>query len=105
MGGAIRPIISALASLVLLTPNAGAQTIVMCASVTPLRGGEYYEHCRVAESSVDSQDEVAAKRLWDESERWAGALPEPAGDAHEHTMKSVPVPSGSRRRSTWSGPS
>ena len=80
MGKAVRRISSALASLVLLSPNAGAQTIVMCASMNPLQGGRYYQRCRVARPSNDAQDGVAAKRLWDLSERWAETLPD--GDEH-----------------------
>ncbi|MCY3773248.1 MAG: SDR family NAD(P)-dependent oxidoreductase [Gemmatimonadetes bacterium] len=68
---------SALTSLVLLSPNAGAQTIVMCASQRPLQGGEYYERCAIAEPSADSQDDHAAKRLWDLSVQWVGTLAKP----------------------------
>ena len=74
-GRAAHRISSALTSLVLLTPHAGAQTIVMCASTQPIQGGKYYERCAVAEPSADSQDEDAAKRLWDQSEQWVGTLP------------------------------
>ncbi len=77
VGKALHRISSALTSLVLLSPTAGAQTIVMCASRRPLQGGRYYERCAIAEPSSDSQDPEAAKRLWDESEQWAGTLAEP----------------------------
>lgn len=76
-GKALHRISSALTSLVLLSPAAGAQTIVMCASRRPLQGGRYYERCAIAEPSLDSQDPEAANRLWDLSERWAGTLAEP----------------------------
>lgn len=65
---------SAMVSLVLLSPNAGAQTIVMCASRHPLQGGKYYERCAVSEPSADSLDDDASKRLWEQSERWVGTL-------------------------------
>ncbi len=74
IGRAAHRISSALASLVLLSPHAGAQTIVMCASRRPLQGGKYYERCAVAEPSADSRDADAAKRLWEQSERWVGTL-------------------------------
>ena len=74
IGKALHRISSALASLVLLSPNAGAQTIVMCASQRTLQGGKYYEHCAVAEPSVDSLDADASKRLWEHSVRWVGAI-------------------------------
>lgn len=76
MGKALHRISSALTSLVLLSPAAGAQTIVMCASRRQLQGGRYYERCAIAEPSADSQDPEAARRLWDLSEQWAGTLPE-----------------------------
>lgn len=74
VGKAMYRISSALASLVLLSPNAGAQTIVMCASRRPLQGGRYYERCAVAEPSADSLDADASKRLWEQSEQWVGTL-------------------------------
>ena len=76
MGKALHRISSALTSLVLLSPAAGAQTIVMCASRRPIQGGKYYERCAIGEPSADSQDPEAASRLWDLSEQWAGTLPE-----------------------------
>ena len=82
MGKAAHRISSALTSLVLLSPNAGAQTIVMCASTKPIRGGHYYERCAIAEPTEDSQDEEVSKRLWDQSERWVRTLPKNVGDAH-----------------------
>ena len=74
IGKAVHRISSALASLVLLSPNAGAQTIVMCASQRPLQGGRYYERCDIAEPSTDSLDADASKRLWEQSEQWVGTL-------------------------------
>ena len=74
-GRAAHRIGSAMTSLVLLTPHAGAQTIVMCASTQPIQGGKYYERCAIAEPSADSQDPETAKRLWDQSEQWVGTLP------------------------------
>jgi len=78
-GKALHRVSTALTSLVLLSPNAGAQTIVMCASAKSIQGGRYYERCAVGEPSVDSQDEAVAKRLWDLSERWVGKLAQHAG--------------------------
>ncbi len=88
-GKALHRISSALTSLVLLTPTAGAQTIVMCASRRPLQGGRYYERCAIAEPSSDSQDPEAAKRLWDESEQWAGTLAEPGWKAQGTLARRV----------------
>ncbi len=74
IGKALYRISSALTSLVLLSPNAGAQTFVMCASTKSIRGGKYYERCAIAEPSTDSHDADASRRLWDQSERWVGKL-------------------------------
>ncbi|MCY3767136.1 MAG: SDR family NAD(P)-dependent oxidoreductase [Gemmatimonadetes bacterium] len=63
LGKAAHRIGSLLTSLVLLSPNAGAQTIVMCASTRAIRGGHYYERCAVAEPSENSRDEAVSKRL------------------------------------------
>ena len=84
MGKAAHRVGSALASLVLLSPNAGAQTTVMCASTKALQGGKYYVRCGIAEPSADSRDEVVAERLWDQSERWAETLPRTVGDSRDH---------------------
>ena len=72
IGKALYRISSTLTSLVLLSPNAGAQTFVMCASTKSIQGGKYYERCAIAEPSADSHDADASKRLWDHSERWVG---------------------------------
>lgn len=82
MGKAAHRIGSALTSLVLLSPNAGAQTIVMCASAKPIRGGHYYERCAITEPSKDSRDEAVSRRLWDQSERWVRTLPNTVVDVH-----------------------
>ncbi|MDE3000391.1 MAG: SDR family NAD(P)-dependent oxidoreductase [Gemmatimonadota bacterium] len=82
LGKAAHRIGSSLTSLVLLSPNAGAQTIVMCSSTKSFKGGKYYERCDIVEPSVDSQDEDAAERLWDQSERWVRTLPETVADVH-----------------------
>ena len=83
IGDAVRRTISSLASLVLLSPHAGAQTTVMCASMNGLRGGEYYVRCAVADPAGDTRDAAAAQRLWEQSESWAETLPQVHGDENE----------------------
>ena len=70
----------ALASLVLLHRTYGAQTVVMCASKSPLQGGRYYERCRVAEASDQSRQESASRELWDRSNDWVRSLEKPRGE-------------------------
>jgi retinol dehydrogenase 12 len=57
-----------------LTPEQGAETIVYLASspdVASTTGG-YFVKCRVATPTKAAQDDAAARRLWEESERIAG---------------------------------
>ena len=54
-------------SLVAITPEMGAATLVYLASAPELadRSGGYYAKCRPVEPSRRARDEVAARRLWD----------------------------------------
>ena len=63
-----------LEALVLLSPVHGAQTSIMCASRTPLKGGGYYERCDITQASEDASDVRVAKRLWKMSQDWVGSL-------------------------------
>ena len=83
-GGVFHRMGSALASTVLLPPQYGAQTTVMCASKDPLEGGRYYDRCGIAESSDESEDGTASKLLWERSEAWSTSLVKPGGDEHDH---------------------
>ncbi len=74
---------SALGSLMLLHPEHGAQTSVMCASKYPLQGGRYYECCKTAESSDETKDQDAAKLLWDNSAAWVKTLVDDGRGGHE----------------------
>ncbi len=83
IGGVFHRIGSALASLVLLPPEHGAQTTVMCASEHSLQGGRYYYRCGIEESSDESRDATASKLLWERSDVWVKTLVKPGGDEHE----------------------
>ena len=80
LGSVLERMSAALASLVLLHRTHGAQTIVMCASRTPLQGGRYYERCRIAEPSGESRQEAVARRLWDQTDEWVGTLAKRGGE-------------------------
>jgi retinol dehydrogenase 14 len=72
----MRPFL-ALASLFMLTPEQGAETVVYLASspeAEPL-SGVYLEQGRVVEPAPQARDDVAARRLWDESARLVGLDP------------------------------
>ena len=76
-GSAFHRVGCGLASLVLLPPEHGAQTTVMCASKHPLRGGQYYDRCGIAEPSGDSRDGAVSKLLWERSKAWVRTLVKP----------------------------
>jgi NAD(P)-dependent dehydrogenase (short-subunit alcohol dehydrogenase family) len=60
--------------LFLISPEKGAETPVYLASSPEVEGvtGKYYDHKREKQSSTESYDQAAAKKLWDESERMTG---------------------------------
>ncbi|MCY3757901.1 MAG: SDR family NAD(P)-dependent oxidoreductase [Acidobacteria bacterium] len=70
----------ALASLLLLHPKFGAQTVVMCASKSPLQGGSYYEHCKIAQPSVQCRQQSVSRELWDRSADWVETLAKPRSE-------------------------
>jgi NAD(P)-dependent dehydrogenase (short-subunit alcohol dehydrogenase family) len=57
-----------------ITPEKGAETIVYLASSDEVASsnGLYYYKCRPATPTKEAQDNEAARRLWQESERLAG---------------------------------
>jgi retinol dehydrogenase 12 len=58
-----------------ISPEKGARTSVYVASAPELAAvtGEYFIKCRVAQPSAQAQDDAAARRLWEISERLVGA--------------------------------
>lgn len=74
---------SALAPLIMLHRTHGAQTTVMCASQSPLQGGQYYVRCKAEEPTDACKDETVSRRLWDQSEAWVETLKKPDGGEHE----------------------
>lgn len=70
----LRQWFSPLEALVLLTPEQGAQTQILCATAPGLKGGIYYERCAPADCSEELDDLAAAQRLWQETETWVQSL-------------------------------
>ena len=83
IGNVLNRVGSAVASLIMLSPTQGAQTIVMCASKSPLQGKKYYVRCQAEEPTAECRDETVSKRLWARSEAWLETLAKPDGDEHE----------------------
>ena len=63
-----------LAKHLALTPEEGARTMIFLASAKEAGGmsGEYFVKCAPKAPTAAAQDDEAAKRLWDESDRIAG---------------------------------
>jgi retinol dehydrogenase-12 len=60
------------------TAKQGAQTSIHCATSDdiPNHNGAYFDNCRVAQSSVEAQDEKSAERLWEVSSKLVGLTTE-----------------------------
>jgi NAD(P)-dependent dehydrogenase (short-subunit alcohol dehydrogenase family) len=61
--------------LFMSTAEEGAQTQIHCATSTDAQGGHYYQNCQINETTVDTQDEKVAGRLWQETLDWVKTLP------------------------------
>ena len=70
----LRRLIPRLDAPVLLRPEHGAQTSIMCASREALEGGRYYERCGIGKAGTAADDQAVARRLWEEAERWVSTL-------------------------------
>ncbi|RLB38298.1 MAG: hypothetical protein DRH30_11720 [Deltaproteobacteria bacterium] len=68
-----RNALSPVEAFFLKTAEEGAQTQVYCASQPRLRGGLYYEECKLAEASKEAANAEIAARLWNETQAWLGA--------------------------------
>ena len=70
----LRKVFPRLDAPILLRPEHGAQTSIMCASRKPLQGGRYYERCGIGEAGATTADREVARRLWEEAEQWVSTL-------------------------------
>ena len=61
---------------VLQTSEEGAQTTIYCAVQEGIEehSGKYFEDCHVARPGSNSQDDVAAKKLWELSEQLVNSV-------------------------------
>ncbi len=57
-----------------ISPENGAKTMIYLASSSQVAdvSGQYFYKCAVAKPTKEAQDDVAAKRLWDESVKLSG---------------------------------
>jgi NAD(P)-dependent dehydrogenase (short-subunit alcohol dehydrogenase family) len=64
------------AKLFAISPEKGAETIIYLATSDDVAKvtGKYFYKCRAVDPTSDAQDDAAARRLWEESARFAGGL-------------------------------
>jgi NAD(P)-dependent dehydrogenase (short-subunit alcohol dehydrogenase family) len=62
------------AKLFAITPEKGAETILYLATSVDVANvtGKYFYKCRAVNPTREAQDDIAARRLWEESERAGG---------------------------------
>jgi NAD(P)-dependent dehydrogenase (short-subunit alcohol dehydrogenase family) len=74
-GGVFQRVVQ-VAKLFAITPEEGAETILYLATSDDVANvtGKYFYKCRAVDPTRDAQDDVAARRLWEESGRLAGGL-------------------------------
>jgi NAD(P)-dependent dehydrogenase (short-subunit alcohol dehydrogenase family) len=66
--GALRRVFAPIERRMLLSPEAGAQTTVHCATAPGLVGGRYFRDCVAVAPSADALDADVSSRLWDEAQ-------------------------------------
>lgn len=77
--GGVFSVLVRLAKNFAISPEKGAETIVYLASSGEVAkvSGEYFYKCRAVAPTKEAQDDEAARRLWQESERLAGLAAQP----------------------------
>ncbi len=72
-GGMFQRLIQ-VAKLFAISPEEGAETIIYLATSDEVakESGKYFYKCRVVSPTKEGQDDLAARRLWEESARLAG---------------------------------
>lgn len=72
-GGFLQPLFG-VAKIFAISPEKGAQTIIHLASAPEVEdvSGSYFYKCRPATPTREAQDDVSAKRLWDETAKLTG---------------------------------
>jgi NAD(P)-dependent dehydrogenase (short-subunit alcohol dehydrogenase family) len=73
-GGIFQRVVQ-VAKLFAISPEKGAETIIYLATSDDVakQSGKYFYKCRAVNPTRQGQDDAAARRLWEESERLAGS--------------------------------
>lgn len=66
----LRNIFSPVEAMILLSPDEGAQTQLLCATGTKVKSGQYYQRCEQVLPSEETKDQRVASKLWENTERW-----------------------------------
>ena len=81
----MRQYLAPLEAMILLSPDEGAQTQLLCATASDLLSGGYYQRCELNEASSEAMDHSVAHRLWLTTENWIAQTladsPHPNGEA------------------------
>lgn len=67
---AVRSKLAWIEKLILLSPQEGAQTQILCASAEDIKSGGYYRRCELADYSNSLNEAGIAEKLWQESSQW-----------------------------------
>lgn len=71
---ALRNFFWPLEKFLMMTPEEGAQTSLLCATSPSVEGGKYYRNCRVAQASPDAEDAAMRRELWGYNQAWLATL-------------------------------
>ena len=67
---AVRSKLSWIERLILLNPEEGAQTQLVCASKPDAFSGKYYRRCVPAQASKSLDEQGVKEKLWQETKAW-----------------------------------
>lgn len=70
----VRRVAAPLERMFMASAEDGAQTQIHCATSAAAASGHYYVNCQIAKGSADSVDDIAVRRLWDETQAWLQAV-------------------------------
>ena len=71
---ALREKLAWIEKIILLSPQQGAQTQIMCATDSQIQSGGYYYRCARAAFAPTLKDRSAAEKLWQQSKEWLKSI-------------------------------
>lgn len=70
----LRKLFVSLEAIILMAPQQGAQTQILCATDPQAKGGVYYDRCEPGNPSKEAEDSGVAEKLWQETGHWVAGL-------------------------------